>query len=96
MLSELNKKNLIFYKFCTGCSRIPIDGFGSLQGTRNKIMKFCIESPSMKDKICNHNRLIEAKTCFNRIVLPEYETKEKMKSAIYTIINNDTNFFGLE
>ena len=97
VLSELKQEELlIFYKFCTGCSRIPIDGFGSLQGTRNKIMKFCIESPSMKDKICNHNRLIEAKTCFNRIVLPEYETKEKMKSAIYTIINNDTNFFGLE
>ena len=97
VLSELKQEELlIFYKFCTGCSRIPIDGFGSLQGTRNKLMKFCIESPSMKDKICNHNRLIEAKTCFNRIVLPEYETKEKMKNAIYTIINNDTNFFGLE
>ena len=97
VLKELKQEELlIFYKFCTGCSRIPIDGFGSLQGTRNKLMKFCIESPSMKDKICNHNRLIEAKTCFNRIILPEYENKEKMKNAIYTIIHNDTNFFGLE
>ena len=35
----------------------------------------------MNDKLCNHNRLIEAKTCFNRICI------------IYTIINNDSNFF---
>lgn len=95
VLNELTHEELLaFYKFCTGCSRVPIDGFGSLQGTRNKQMKFCIESPPMMDK--DENRLIEAHTCFNRICLPEYGTKEKMKKAIYTIINNDTNFFGLK
>lgn len=95
VLNELSHEELlVFYKFCTGCSRVPIDGFGSLQGTRNKLLKFCIESPSIKGN--SENRLIEAQTCFNRICLPEYGSKEKMKKAIYTIINNDTNFFGLK
>jgi ubiquitin-protein ligase E3 C len=95
ILEELSSEDLLlFFKFCTGCTRIPIDGFNSLPGTRNKIKKFCIESPTLGE-IVNNNRLIEAKTCFNRVHLPEYSSKDYMKKAINTIINNDTNYFGL-
>lgn len=90
-------KLLKFYKFCTGCSRVPIDGFNSLQGTRNKYHKFCIESPGQEFTFKMKKgefRLIEAKTCFNRICLPEYDTIEVMKKVINIIIDNDTNFFG--
>ncbi len=85
---------LSFYRFCTGCTTVPIDGFGSLQGTRNKYQKFCIESPC--DLIISNclNRLIEVNTCFNRIYLPLYESKESMRNIIYKILENDTNFFG--
>ena len=89
------EKLLLFYKFCTGCTRVPLDGFNSLQGTRNKLQKFCIESPGVKS-ITKEKRLIEAKTCFNRIYLPDYESKEIMNQVIETIIENDTNFFGKE
>lgn len=96
ILSELKPEELaVFFKFCTGCNRVPIDGFNSLQATRNKLLKFSIESPLKKEQN-NNRRLIEAKTCFNRITLPEYQSKEHMKRAIYTIINNDTDFFGLQ
>jgi hypothetical protein len=88
-----SEKLLSFYKFCTGCTRVPIDGFNSLQGTRNKYQKFCIESPTIKEKK-EEERLIEAKTCFNRIYLPQYANKEVMQKVINTIIDNDTNFFG--
>lgn len=91
------EKLLKFFKFCTGCSRVPIDGFNSLQGTRNKYHKFCIESPDQELAFKMKKgelRLIEAKTCFNRIYLPEYANLETMKKVIYTIIDNDTNFFG--
>jgi len=91
----LKKEDLLaFYKFCTGCTRVPIDGFGSLQGTRNKFQKFCIESPY--SVICSdpNNRLIEANTCFNRIYLPQYETKVIMRNIIFKILENDTNYFG--
>ena len=93
ILQELSsEKLLLFYKFCTGGTRIPIDGFNALQGTRNKYQKFCIESPALDEK--NMKRLIEAKTCFNRIYLPDYETKEGLRNVIDLILENDTNFFG--
>ena len=95
VLSELEKNELFaFFQFCTGASRIPLDGFGALKGVNNKLQKFCIDEA--KEKKGNGLRLIEAKTCFNRIYLPEYSSKEDMKKAISTIIGNDTSFFGLE
>ena len=94
-LSELEKNELFaFFQFCTGASRIPLDGFGALKGVNNKLQKFCIDEA--EEKKGSGLRLIEAKTCFNRIYLPEYSSKEDMKKAINTIIGNDTSFFGLE
>jgi hypothetical protein len=98
VLSELNNEQLLlFYKFCTGSIGIPVDGFSSISGPRNKIMKFTIESIKKKDNNNEKcNKLITAQTCFNSIILPEYKTKEEMKKAIYIILENDTNYFGLE
>jgi E3 ubiquitin-protein ligase NEDD4 len=78
----------IFFTFCTGMARAPLNGFRVLQTSRNQIVKFCIE------KVYNNNDLIQAKTCFNKILLPCYESYEKMKENIYKIVNNDTNFLG--
>ena len=44
----------------------------------------------------NQFKLIEARTCVNRLLLPEYKSKEDMEKAIKIIIENDTAFFGLE
>ena len=98
VLRELNESELVnFYRFCTGTCKVPIDGFGALKGGNNKIHKFCIEESEIND---NDNqkgiRLIEARTCFNRIYLPEYNHKAIMKRAIEIILGNDTNYFGLE
>ena len=93
VLSELNNEELLlFYKFCTGSMRIPVDGFSSISGPRNKLMKFTIETINGNE----NNKLITAQTCFNSIILPEYKTKEEMKKVIKIIIENDTNYFGLE
>ena len=69
-------------------ARAPLNGFRVLQTSRNQIVNFCIE------KVYNNNDLIQAKTCFNKILLPCYESYEKMKENIYKIVNNDTNFLG--
>jgi hypothetical protein len=96
VLSELPPEKLvIFYRFCTGGTRVPIDGFNSLPGTRNKYHKFCIENTIVNENK-NKNRLIEAKTCFNRIYLPDYQSKDLIVKAVNTIIENDTNYFGKE
>ena len=37
-----------------------------------------------------------AHTCFNSIIIPEYNKIEDMRKAINIILENDTNYFGLE
>ena len=100
VLSNLNQKELMtFFEFCTGLCNVPVDGFGSLKGIGNKIMKFTIEPLisefNLFDKP-NQFKLIQAKACFNRILLPEYQNKKDMEKAIKIIIENDTSFFGIE
>jgi len=94
-LTELSdEKLLLFYKFCTGSTRIPIDGFNSLQGSRNKYQKFCIDSGTITESDNKCSSLIEAYTCFNRIVLPLYKSKDQIRDVIDKILENDTNYFG--
>ena len=97
ILEELNNEQLLlFFKFCTGSTRIPVDGFSSLPGPKNKIIKFSIELLKNKDDIVKSKKLITAQTCFNTIILPQYKTKDEMRKAIYIILESDTNYFGLE
>ena len=100
VLTELSQEELFnFFHFCTSSIHIPIDGFNGLKGVNNKIQKFTIEPKLtliLDESKTNDFKLIEAKTCFNRILLPEYSTKEEMKKAFDIILGNDTSFFGLE
>ena len=97
VLSELNNEELLlFYRFCYGSTRVPIDGFSALPGPKNKIIKFSIELRKNKDEDLKCQKLIVAQTCFNNINLPEYKTKEEMRKAINIILESDTNYFGLE
>ena len=100
VLSELSQNDLfIFFNFCTSSTHVPLDGFNSLKGVNNKIQKFTIEPKltlTFDESKNNEFKLIEAKTCFNRILLPEYNSKEEMKKSINIILGNDTQFFGLE
>ena len=97
VLQELNNEQLLlFFKFCTGSTRVPVDGFSALPGPKNKIIKFSIELKSDKGDNKKDYKLITAQTCFNNIILPEYKTKEEMRKAINIILESDTNYFGLE
>ena len=99
-IETLNKSQLEkFLEFATGSPSVPIDGFANLKGMGGNIIKFTIE-PYICYSADNPNqtefRLIEAKTCFNRIILPYYKNKNEMNKAMEIILNNDTSFFGLE
>ena len=97
ILEELkNEQLLLFFKFCTGSTRVPVDGFSALPGPKNKIVKFCIELLNNKDENDKSHKLITAQTCFNTIILPQYKTKDEMRKAINIILESDTNYFGLE
>ena len=89
-----------FFEFCTGLCNVPVNGFGALKGIGNKIQKFTIEPLIDYDPVTKTTntefKLIEAKTCFNRILLPEYKKIEDLKKAMNIILTYDSNFFGLE
>jgi len=74
--SEEEKKKFLF--FVTGCDRAPIDGLGSL--------------PFEISRNANIDELPSAHTCFNHLILPDYQNKELMKKKILTAINYSEGF----
>ena len=74
--SEEEKKKFLF--FVTGCERAPIDGLGSL--------------PFEISRNANIDELPSAHTCFNHLILPDYQNKELMKKKILTAINYSEGF----
>ena len=86
---ELSK----FLLFCTGSSRVPIGGFKTLESNRGNICKFCITRIEYNPKQKN---FIRAHTCFNRLDLPNFPTREKIKEAILFAIENEILGFGID
>lgn len=79
--------------FCTGSSRTPIDGFRNLMSNRGNIAKFCIES----SKYNKDNAFPRGHTCFNRLELPMYGSKEELSQKMEFIVNSQLEgVFGLE
>lgn len=76
-LDEENKRKLLF--FVTGSDRAPIKGLANL--------RFVISKNGS-----HSDRLPSAHTCFNHLLLPEYENKEKLKERLLIAINNSQGF----
>ena len=74
--NEEEKKKFLF--FVTGCDRAPIDGLGSL--------------PFAISRNANINELPSSHTCFNHLILPDYQNKEFLKIKIQTAINYSEGF----
>lgn len=66
-------------QFCTGSGRMPITSVS---------MNFVI----MKNG-CDTERLPSAQTCFNILMLPEYDTKEKLAQKMSLAINHTKGFY---
>jgi len=62
-----------FLQFATGTARVPVQGFAALQGNDGNVKPFTIDSINIQDSVYP-----KAHTCFNRIDLPLYSTKEEM------------------
>ncbi|CAG8491634.1 2216_t:CDS:10, partial [Scutellospora calospora] len=77
-----------FWKFTTGTSRIPVNGFKDLQGSDGP-RRFTIE------KAVDVTQLPKSHTCFNRIDLPQYKNYEALVSKL-TLAVEETVGFGQE
>ena len=80
-------------QFCTGSCRVPIGGFKSLESNRGEKAPFSIFRIEYNK---NKNNYIRAHTCFNRIEIPEFPTKNMLKDAINFILENDLLGFGID
>ena len=94
ILNELSQDDLSkFLLFVTGSSRVPIGGFKSLESNRGNKNKFTIIKIEYIDKSVNYLR---AHTCFNRLDLPNYPTKDLLYKAIRFALDNEILGFGIE
>ena len=72
-------------QFATGTSRIPVNGFKDLQGSDGP-RRFTIE------KSGEINQLPKSHTCFNRIDLPPYPSKEVLENKLVLAIEEGMRF----
>ena len=77
-------------QFCTGTSRVPVNGFKDLQGS-NGPRKFTVE---FMESVSGAN-LPKSHTCFNRIDLPNYKTYEQLREKLLKAVS-ETVGFGIE
>jgi len=76
-------------QFVTGSSRVPLQGFKALQGSTGAagprlFTLHLIEAPT--------DNLPKAHTCFNRLDLPPYESKEKMLDKLTQAVEETCGF----
>jgi ubiquitin-protein ligase E3 A len=77
----LKKRKKKFLFFVTGCDRAPINGLGYLEITIGRM------GP-------DSDKLPTSHTCFNILLIPDYQNKEKLKKCL-TIAINYSEGFGL-
>lgn len=69
----------LFLQFCTGCDRAPVGGLGRI--------------PFIVSRAGPHgDSLPTVHTCFNHVLIPEYESKEKLEQCIRLAIQHSTGF----
>jgi len=78
-------------QYVTGTAGVPSKGFSELQGSDGDIRKFSIHGIELKH--CLYPR---AHTCFNRIDLPIYESKDDLKEKLEFVISLVSTGFDLE
>ncbi|KAJ8601017.1 hypothetical protein CTAYLR_007955 [Chrysophaeum taylorii] len=86
---EEHKARLL--QFVTGTSGVPAQGFRALQGNDNNIRKFTVNSIPETVSV-----FPKAHTCFNRIDLPLYDSKKKLKKFLTMAIQMEATGFDID
>jgi len=89
VVEEFNKEEKArLVQFCTGTSKVPLEGFKALQGVSG-LQKFQIHKSYGKRTL-----LPTAHTCFNQLDLVEYESKENLKERLSLALHEGSEGFG--
>ena len=96
--SEEEKARLL--QFATGTSRPPAQGFKALQSNDGYVRRFAINGtalPPANEREAHPEALWpRAHTCFNKIDLPEFETREELERMLTLSINMEIGGFTME
>lgn len=84
--SKEDKARLL--QFVTGTSKVPLEGFGALQGISGS-QRFQIHKA-----YGSPDHLPSAHTCFNQLDLPEYPSKEQLQERLLLAIHEANEGFG--
>jgi len=87
--SQENRARLL--QFTTGSARVPTRGFKALQRNDGVLMKFTIQAISRE-----FSAYPRAHTCFNRLDLPRYGSKEELRASLTLVINMEISGFSME
>ena len=86
---EAKKARLL--QFITGTSGVPLGGFEMLQGSDGNIRNFTIQGV-----LGDHFPYPRAHTCFNRIDLPNFQTKEELREKLELVLTTSATGFSIE
>nr|CEL71045.1 TPA: Ubiquitin--protein ligase, putative [Neospora caninum Liverpool] len=75
-------------QFCTGTSRVPSEGFRVLESNRGQLAKFTLQ-PIERSPGDSPALLPRAHTCFNRLDLPKYSSREELLRYLRMAIEVD-------
>ncbi|PFH31298.1 hypothetical protein BESB_027330 [Besnoitia besnoiti] len=64
-------------QFCTGTSRVPSEGFRVLESNRGQLARFTLQPIERGGESCPAP-LPRAHTCFNRLDLPKYHSRDEL------------------
>ena len=94
IVKELSQDKLSrLLQFSTGSTRVPVGGFKSLMSNRGNFSPFSICKMEYEKGKKNY---IKARTCFNRINLPNFPDEETLLEGINFVIDNEILGFGIE
>jgi E3 ubiquitin-protein ligase HUWE1 len=82
------EEKALFLQFVTGTSKVPLEGFGSLQGMRG-VQRFSIHKA-----YGDIGLLPSAHTCFNQLDLPMYSSQEELRDKLLMAIKEGGEGFG--
>ncbi|KAH9095016.1 hypothetical protein LEN26_017969 [Aphanomyces euteiches] len=81
-------------QFVTGTSRVPVEGFKGLLSNDGRVRRFGIQMVGRG--VPPTGLYPKAHTCFNRIDLPLYNTKEEMATYLTLVINMEITGFTMQ
>lgn len=92
-LKEFSHEELaLLLKFVMGTSRLPLEGFKGLRTLRGESARFTLE-PVLYTDIRQFPR---AHTCFNRLDLPLYRSRDVLKDNLLYVVKHHSVGFGLD